>query len=494
MLAAFMRSGRLAVALFGLGFGACAQEAPAASTSSSNTLPATQTTQVPVAQPSAATAPTRVTTGAAGQPALPVQMTTPAEFPSSPDSAPKTAQPAPGMGDFCGVQAIMQTSCQACHGAMLAAGAPMPLVTYDDFMKPAPSNPARKVYELVRERTHDLKRPMPPAGMLPQDKLNTLDAWIAAGAAQPSAACPVTTPTMATGAEATDDTPWPPADCEDVYKIVAHDPVDKTKPYTLAAGAEDHPQLTYDAPWGDDDVQLLATRPITQDPAIIHHWILWDAIERANLTFWAPGAGGDVLPPDVGLYMPKGPASLGLDMHYFNKNGTTAKQDQSGVELCITRKFRPKTAAIYGLRGNATVPAMQRVENAMPCTVTSTSDVHFLGITPHMHQLGIHAHLDLKRGSEPMNVLYDAPYNFEEQTLKPLPDILIKNGDVLTTTCTYQNDTARDVAWGDSTEDEMCFNWMRYYPRGAFQCLPTNLGGGGRPPGLPGGFPLPGAP
>ncbi|HET8935012.1 MAG TPA: hypothetical protein VFN67_16300 [Polyangiales bacterium] len=492
-----MRSGHLVAVLFGLGFGACAPEA-STSTSSPTTLPAaTQTVAVPGSSVTGVSA----AAGAMAMAAHPVQTATPgAEFPNSPDATPGSAgaPPAnqPGMGDFCGVQAIMQASCQACHAATPIAGAPMPLVTFEDFMKPAPTNPSRKVYELVRERTHDVKRPMPPAGMLAQDQLNVLDNWIAAGALQPSAACPVTTPT--TSAMASVEAPWPPADCEDVYKIVAHAIDDKTKPYTVPAMTEEHPTITYDAPWGDDDVQLLATRPITQDPAIIHHWILWDAVERANLTFWAPGAGGDVLPPDVGLYMPKGPASLGLDMHYFNLNSNQPKQDQSGVELCITRKFRPKTAAIYGLRGNATVPAMQRAENAMPCTVTATTDVHFLGITPHMHQLGVHAHLDLKRGSEPMNVIYDGPYNFEEQRLKPLNDILVKTADVLTTTCTYQNDTARDVAWGDSTQDEMCFNWMRYYPRGAFQCVPANIGGPGggpgRVPGLPSGFPLPGTP
>ena len=434
-------------------------------------------------------------TAVAGRPATSPQQQTGApgsELPASPDDDPALATPTgaaqPQSGDFCGVLSIMQANCQSCHAAMPVAGAPMPLVTFDDFMKPAPTNPARKVHELVRERMHDVKRPMPPGGVLPQDKLSVVDAWLQAGALQPSAACPEREqPTQV--AEA----PWPPADCEDVYKLVAHDPTDMTKPYTIAANSEEHPQILFDAPWGDDDVQLLATRPITDKAALIHHWILWDALARANLTFWAPGAGGDALPPDVGLYVPKGPASLSLDMHYYNKQSGEPAQDQSGLELCITRTFRPKTAGIYGLRGNATVPAMQRVENVVPCTVTAPNDAHFLGITPHMHQMGVHAHLDLKRGSEPMQVIYDGPYHFEEQTLKPLNDILIKNGDVLTTICTYQNDSTRDIVWGDSTEDEMCFNWMRYYPRGGFNCLPMGTPGGRPGGGVPGGG-IPGFP
>jgi hypothetical protein len=239
----------------------------------------------------------------------------------------------------------------------------------------------------------------------------------------------------------------------------------------------------------------LATRPITDKVTAVHHWILWNALESTNLTFWAPGSTGDVLPPDVGLFMPKGPASLGLDMHYFNKNNAEPVQDQSGVELCITRKFRPKTAALYGLRGTANVAAMSRGETPAPCTVNAMQDVTFMGIQPHMHRLGVHAHLDQKRGSDPMQVLYDAPFTFNEQTLKPLDNIMVKNGDVLTTTCTYENDTTRDVMWGDSTEDEMCINWMRYYPKGAIQCGAAV--GGGRAPGTAkGGLPsgLPGIP
>jgi hypothetical protein len=484
-VAAFIRSGRIALVWFTVVGAACSQAAEPSESSSG-----TPQVTVPVAPATVQSS----TTAVAGQPAVvtgsPQPMASAAgtggpELPISPDSTPAQPPAIASSDAFCGVLEVMAASCQQCHGAKPIGGAPMSLVTFEDFMKPAPSNAARKVYELVQERTHDQKRPMPPPGILPADKLAALDAWLQAGATQPTAACPVI---EVPSTEATAQ-PWPPADCEDVYSILAYDPADKTKPYTIPGNSEEHPQMSFDAPWGDDDVQLLATRPITQNPELIHHWILWDAIQRANLTFWAPGAGGDVLPPDVGLYVPKGPASLSLDMHYYNKNSAEPVQDQSGLEVCITRTFRPKTAAIYGLRGNATVPAMQRAENAVPCTATTTSgDVHFLAITPHMHRLGVHAHLDLKRGSDPMNVIYDAPYNFEEQTLKPLGDVVVKNGDVLTTTCTYQNDTTRDIVWGDATEDEMCFNWMRYYPRGGFTCLPTG-GGRGAIPGLPGGLP-----
>jgi len=463
-----MSPGRLAIKGWKLGVPALLCVACASDVQTGPTGSTGSTTREAPPNLGAAVAPSLPATAASAGQSGQVAATTSRQPSADPDGSP-AADPQPQSGatpgqpassTFCEVLDVMRRDCQACHGAMLVAGAPMPLVTHADFVRPAVSDPARKVYELVAERTHDEKRPMPPAGVLSQDKLRALDAWLAAGALQPDTEC--ATPDASSAATATEQVPWPPADCEDVYTITAHDLVDTSQPYTIAANSEEHPMIVHDAPWGDDDVQLLATRPITQNPGQIHHWILWDALERTNLTFWAPGAGGDVLPPDTGLYMPKGAGSLALDMHYFNLDNPEPVMDSSGLELCITRTFRPKTAAIYGLRGNATVPAMQRAENQAPCTVTATEEVHFLAITPHMHQLGVHAHLDLQRGDEPARVLYDAPYNFEEQTLKPLPDIEIMNGDVLTTTCTYENNTAREVMWGDSTQDEMCFNWMRY--------------------------------
>jgi cytochrome c5 len=375
------------------------------------------------------------------------------------------AKPEGSGAEFCSVLQVMQSDCQVCHGSSPVAGAPMPLVSYDDFMKPAVSDPSRKVYELVDQRTHDESRPMPPAGVLPADKLAPLEAWIKGGAAQAQSSCENTSTVMR---KAPDDS-WP-KDCEDIYTVVAHDPDDHSKPYTIPANDEVHPYILVDAPWGDDDVQLLATRPVTDNEQAVHHWILWESKQRINLTFWAPGATGDSFPDDVGLYMPKGKASMALDMHYYNKNNDKPTQDRSGLEMCVTRKHRrAKTATLYGLFGNANVPPKQRVENTTSCTVQG--ELHLIGVTPHMHHMGRRGFLSLQRGGTgPIEVLHDGPFSFEEQTIKPIEDTLIQAGDVLTTRCTFENSSDRMITFGEDTEDEMCINWVRYYPKGGFTC------------------------
>jgi hypothetical protein len=40
-------------------------------------------------------------------------------------------------------------------------------------------------------------------------------------------------------------------------------------------------------------------------------------------------------------------------------------------------------------------------------------------------------------------------------------------GDVLTTTCTYDNPSTSTVTFGEGTRDEMCFDFITVYPYGA---------------------------
>lgn len=82
------------------------------------------------------------------------------------------------------IEPIMGRACSTCHGTTLALGAPMPLVTYSDMMRPAPSNPNRRVHELVAERMSPSsgRSPMPPSGFLAASEVDMVRRWSAAGA------------------------------------------------------------------------------------------------------------------------------------------------------------------------------------------------------------------------------------------------------------------------------------------------------------------------
>jgi hypothetical protein len=62
----------------------------------------------------------------------------------------------------CDLANLLQTRCASCHGANPTAGAPMPLVTYDDLKAPSPSDPKKTNAEAALARMQDQGSPMPP--------------------------------------------------------------------------------------------------------------------------------------------------------------------------------------------------------------------------------------------------------------------------------------------------------------------------------------------
>jgi hypothetical protein len=85
--------------------------------------------------------------------------------------------------------------CLSCHGETLNLGAPMHLVTWADLHAPAPSDPSKKVFELVSVRVQDSERPMPPKmnGKIAAADRTALASWCDQGApASPNGAaeCP----------------------------------------------------------------------------------------------------------------------------------------------------------------------------------------------------------------------------------------------------------------------------------------------------------------
>src|SRR5262245_32180826 len=72
----------------------------------------------------------------------------------------------------CAVDRILEANCRLCHSNPPYYGAPMPLVTLANLHAPARSSRDRKVYEMVRVRTHDANKPMPEP---PRPRLSATD-------------------------------------------------------------------------------------------------------------------------------------------------------------------------------------------------------------------------------------------------------------------------------------------------------------------------------
>jgi hypothetical protein len=381
----------------------------------------------------------------------------------------------------CEIDQILANNCRSCHVDPPAVGAPMPLVDHADFTAQAVSDPSKTVAELVRARIFDQERPMPPVGTMSDADRDALAAWIDGGTA--TGTCGPSNPPA--GPSGPEHLP-----CEASHTFVAH-AAGSTDRYEVPVAADNLYQcFTFRSPFADG-MQATAWAPIIDDERVVHHWILYrtasalpdGGVERCNMpadaTFvagWAPGGGNWVMPRDVGLELPSPSESLILQVHYWNAAGHTDALDASGVAFCTTDTPRTHEAGVFTL-GKAPFSIPPRasgyeVSGTCPSWATRllTQPVQVLGSFPHMHQYGTRFETSVRRanGSTESLVRIDR-WNFEDQRFYAHePQFTVMPGDEITTTCTYDNPTASPVAFGERTEDEMCFNFALIYPIGPF--------------------------
>jgi mono/diheme cytochrome c family protein len=102
-----------------------------------------------------------------------------ADYPPGINDTGKGAGSGTDTGLPCNVQAVLENRCIGCH----REGSPTPLLTYDDLMKPAPSDSSKKMAEKAVERMKSADKPMPPppAQRAVFDEISAISGWVAAG-------------------------------------------------------------------------------------------------------------------------------------------------------------------------------------------------------------------------------------------------------------------------------------------------------------------------
>lgn len=288
------------------------------------------------------------------------------------------------------------------------------------------------------------------------------------------------------------------ADCEKRYVFKAHGastPGDTSK-FSVEPAAQYLTMFYFARPWSGD-VQVLDVRARLDNASIVHHWALYTIdnpdvrdgeVGRGGAAFYVPlhrgtkilhaaGNGStDLRMPDgVGLQVPSGPdVALALEIHYYNAADVVA-QDASGAEICVTSKKRPQEAAPHVVgRLTFSLPANARTVVSGTCRPQgSVGEIHLLSVAPHMHTFGIRSTWTVNRANGQQVDLLDVPFRFQEQRSYALPadgssaDVVLRPGDTLTTTCTFENTSDRVVPASDRTEDEMCQPTVLAWPAGA---------------------------
>ncbi|PNW82209.1 hypothetical protein CHLRE_06g278103v5 [Chlamydomonas reinhardtii] len=199
---------------------------------------------------------------------------------------------------------------------------------------------------------------------------------------------------------------------------------------------------------------------------------------------WTPGANGFTAPPQAGFAMGAGSATfLVLQVHYLNVFAV-GQVDSSGLKLTYTSTLRNNSMGVLTL-GNTDlrIPAAADFYTALPniCPASCTSKRVVAPVTLvsnfyMMNGLGVSAltrHIRNGSAIQPVGRInyWDYGYNLY-QTVFPNSRTLLAN-DTLISLCSY-NSTSRTRAmtfYGLRPTDELCFNYLTFYPVSAMPDL-----------------------
>jgi hypothetical protein len=424
----------------------------------------------------------------------------------------------------CQVSSVVKTSCQGCHGAVPLGGAPMSLLTVADFTRDYVAKTTKplmgksfKMYELARIRINGEMgtTPMPQGMELAVESKATLNTWLTA-MAPTGAACtgtemmkPTMNPPTNTDPNVIDDgsdgSPMSTATTSQCDLPGSRDHLVETAGETCydfqvhgSSGAGDtskfdvpvdetYNQFYYGVPWPAGSVATRYGGDYDNLP-VLHHWLAFSSIstnppgtvtpnvtgttlgENAELIAgWAIGGCNTDYGPDVGVTLPDD-GDIMIQWHHFNSTGTP-QQDGSKVRICTVPKAARKNIAGITFLGTEAIAIAPGGDTSLgsTCTNNSSGPITILGFTPHMHTIGSHMTSVVTRaGSGKTETVFDKAFVFDQQVnYKQDPLLVLNPGDTIESTCTWTNPSDGVVTFGQSTHDEMCYQFTLSYPYGA---------------------------
>ena len=384
-----------------------------------------------------------------------------------------TAGPLP-----CDIDTILRQRCQGCHSSTPNYGAPMPLTTMDEILAQARVSPGT-VAQAIKRRINDANNPMPPRGQTPlkDTELTRMNQWLDANT--PAGPAPCTNLPPPADLNALTGPEYLP--CTPNKFIQARNSTGGKYQVAPSTSSADYRCFNFTNPFAADE-HAHAWAPIIDDDEIIHHWLLFGAtaparstsgigcqlaVENTLVAGWAPGGSNAVSPGDVSVKL-SFPYYI-LQVHYSNKTGST-RPDGSGVAFCTggarqnvagpvtlgtnTISVPPQsTVTATGLCNGSGAPSLA-LDNSTPITIMSTS--------PHMHKAG----KSFRTEHVGFAHLSDIPaWDFDVQLHYAVnPRRVVRPGELLRTSCTYQNTGTTTIGYGPSTDQEMCYDFVLAYP------------------------------
>lgn len=191
-----------------------------------------------------------------------------------------------------------------------------------------------------------------------------------------------------------------------------------------------------------------------------------------------PGTPPMVFPPNVGIPS-KNYNSIELETHYANPKNIAGLVDYSGLRFYLTKKGA-KREHEYGVlqlgNGHPGGQEGEKVGNGLSkwtysCpNLKATQDVTLFCHGFHMHQSGVKMSTEHYRNGKPLGGAKIEFYNsnYQDQIYR---NEVAKTGDTFTTSC-YFDTKGKDASFGPHSADNMCVDFVGYYPAGAIE--PSN--------------------
>jgi hypothetical protein len=125
------------------------------------------------------------------------------------------------------------------------------------------------------------------------------------------------------------------------------------------------------------------------------------------------------------------------------------------------------------------VPPRQKSELTSTCIpgrqgLKADEPVHIIGFESHMHRLGIRMRTDVTHNDKTVESIFDEPFSVGLEThYFQRYDVL--PGETLTTHCYFDNTNDFGVPFGESSDSEMCYQFVFHWPAHALSNFAPSL-------------------
>jgi hypothetical protein len=152
-----------------------------------------------------------------------------------------------------------------------------------------------------------------------------------------------------------------------------------------------------------------------------------------------------------------------MQIHYHTVPNAASNVDRTAAKIYFAQAPVQKKVHVSWLgTPSINIPANGDASASGDCTVPA-GGAEVLMTAPHMHTLATKFNATVHQAAAGTDkCMIDIPkweFGWQGGYLFPQP-LQLQQGDVITSTCTWHNNTNQNVSFGEGTGQEMCFNFV----------------------------------